>query len=142
MTSIQTGSTIEAKSIGPITAEQLRHYAQASGDFNPIHLDEAVAKKVGLPGIIAHGMLIAGYIAERARQFVESEPALQGYQLAIFQSRFKAMTLLGDEPHIGGTVKEMTAESLVLELQAKNQRGELTTLGTARYKKYNRGIPS
>lgn len=35
----------------------LRRYAEASGDHNPIHLDEAAARAVGLPGIIAHGML-------------------------------------------------------------------------------------
>ncbi len=35
----------------------LSNYAKASGDLNPIHLDEAFAKNVGLPNVIAHGML-------------------------------------------------------------------------------------
>lgn len=35
----------------------LSNYAKASGDLNPIHLDEAFAKSVGLPNVIAHGML-------------------------------------------------------------------------------------
>ncbi len=40
----------------PITRTDLVRYAEASGDHNPIHQDEAVATSVGLPGVIAHGM--------------------------------------------------------------------------------------
>ncbi len=40
-----------------VTRADLRRYAEASGDHNPIHHDEAVARSVGLPGVIAHGML-------------------------------------------------------------------------------------
>jgi acyl dehydratase len=129
------GSSIEFQEFGTISKEQLRAYAEASGDFNPIHLDEEVAKKVGLPGIIAHGMLIAGFMSERALRFVEKETSLTGYSLIQFQARFKAMTLLGDTPQVGGIVKEITGESLWLEIQAKNQRGEITTLGTAKFRK-------
>jgi acyl dehydratase len=39
-----------------VTRADLRAYAQASGDDNPIHQDEEVALAVGLPGVIAHGM--------------------------------------------------------------------------------------
>lgn len=39
-----------------ITRADLVRYAAASGDHNPIHQDEAVARAVGLPGVIAHGM--------------------------------------------------------------------------------------
>lgn len=46
--------------LGPIgyrvTREDLVSYAAASGDQNPIHQDEAIARAVGLPGVIAHGM--------------------------------------------------------------------------------------
>ncbi|TDE00919.1 MaoC/PaaZ C-terminal domain-containing protein [Jiangella asiatica] len=40
-----------------VTREHLVRYAGASGDFNPIHWNERVAKSVGLPGVLAHGML-------------------------------------------------------------------------------------
>jgi len=43
-----------------LTRDDLRAYAEASGDTNPIHLDEAVARSVGLPDVIAHGMLTMG----------------------------------------------------------------------------------
>ncbi len=41
----------------PLTRADLVAYAEASGDPNPIHQDESVARSVGLPGVIAHGML-------------------------------------------------------------------------------------
>ena len=51
---------IDHEAFGPtafeITRADLVRYAEASGDHNPIHQDEAVAKSVGLPGVIAHGM--------------------------------------------------------------------------------------
>ena len=49
----------------PLTRAALVAYAQASGDPNPIHQDEDVARSVGLPGVIAHGMLTLG-LAGRA----------------------------------------------------------------------------
>ncbi len=132
---LTVGSAIEFQSFGVITAEQLRQYADASGDFNPIHLDEAVAKKVGLPGIIAHGMFVSALIAERARTFIREHDELQDYSLCRYQSKFKAMTLLGDSVSIGGSVRESTEAEVVLDLQAKNQRGETTTQGVVRLKK-------
>lgn len=52
-----------------VTRADLRAYADASGDPNPIHLDEDVAKSVGLPDVIAHGMftmaLAARYVDEQ-----------------------------------------------------------------------------
>ncbi|WP_380170903.1 MaoC/PaaZ C-terminal domain-containing protein [Kineococcus sp. DHX-1] len=43
-----------------LSRDDLRAYAEASGDRNPIHLDEATARSVGLPDVIAHGMLTMG----------------------------------------------------------------------------------
>jgi acyl dehydratase len=47
-----------------IDRELLKHYADASGDQNPIHQDEAFAKSVGLPDVIAHGMLTMGLVGQ------------------------------------------------------------------------------
>ncbi|MEH6622759.1 MULTISPECIES: MaoC/PaaZ C-terminal domain-containing protein [Dietzia] len=54
----------------PISRDDLRCYAEASGDHNPIHLDDAAAQALGLPGVVAHGMLTSalaiGVVAEWA----------------------------------------------------------------------------
>ena len=47
-----------------IDRELLKRYANASGDQNPIHQDEAFAKSVGLPDVIAHGMLTMGLVGQ------------------------------------------------------------------------------
>lgn len=47
----------------PVTRAMLKRYAEASGDHNPIHLNESFAKSVGLPDTIAHGMLTMGLAA-------------------------------------------------------------------------------
>ena len=56
-----------------ITRDDLRRYAAASGDHNPIHLDPAAARAVGLPGVIAHGMLVMGLalrtVEDRAQEW-------------------------------------------------------------------------
>ena len=52
-----------------ITRADLIAYAEASGDHNPIHQDEAVARSVGLPGVIAHGM----YTLALAARYVDEE---------------------------------------------------------------------
>jgi acyl dehydratase len=53
-----------------VTRDDLTAYAEASGDHNPIHSDDEVARSVGLPGVIAHGMytmaLAARYVEEWA----------------------------------------------------------------------------
>ena len=47
-----------------INRELLKQYADASGDQNPIHQDEAFAKSVGLPDVIAHGMLTMALVGK------------------------------------------------------------------------------
>ena len=69
MSTFTTGQELAPKSFF-INRAQLVEYAQASGDHNPIHQDEAFAISVGLPNVIAHGMytmgLVGSYISELA----------------------------------------------------------------------------
>lgn len=53
------GDVIAERSVH-LTRESLVRYAGASGDFNPIHYRDDVAAAVGLPGVLAHGMLTMG----------------------------------------------------------------------------------
>src|SRR5438046_9369862 len=49
---------------GPIQQIQLTRYAGASGDFNPIHQDDAFARAAGMGGVFGHGMLSMGFVAQ------------------------------------------------------------------------------
>lgn len=64
--------------------EDLVAYAQASGDENPIHQDEDFARSVGLPDVIAHGMLTMGLVASLV-EFVAQE-----HEVTAFSTRFAA----------------------------------------------------
>jgi acyl dehydratase len=107
------------------TKEQIVEYAQASGDHNPIHIDDDFAHTVGLPGIIAHGMLQMGLMAT-----VAAEAAGGPEKLRRLYCRFAGMVVPGD-------VVTFTAEPLgpgKLDLRAINQRGEaVLTKSVAEY---------
>lgn len=55
-TSPAAGDVLPPRTL-PIRREDVRRYAEASGDHNPIHLDDDAARALGLPGVVAHGML-------------------------------------------------------------------------------------
>ncbi|SIS13294.1 MaoC/PaaZ C-terminal domain-containing protein [Microbacterium sp. RURRCA19A] len=59
MSTFTVGEVIAERSV-QLTRESLVRYAGASGDFNPIHYRDDVAAEVGLPGVLAHGMLTMG----------------------------------------------------------------------------------
>ncbi|PPF74608.1 MaoC/PaaZ C-terminal domain-containing protein [Pseudoclavibacter sp. Z016] len=58
-TSLEVGTVIAERTV-TLTRDTLVRYAGASGDFNPIHYRDDVAEAVGLPGVLAHGMLTMG----------------------------------------------------------------------------------
>jgi acyl dehydratase len=68
MRDVQIGTALPTRDF-TITRADLRAYAEASGDHNPIHQDEAFALSVGLPGIIAHGMVTMGLVARTLEEW-------------------------------------------------------------------------
>jgi len=63
------GGELEAR-VFRITRDDLAAYADASGDHNPIHQDDDVARSVGLPGVIAHGMFTLALAARYVEEWV------------------------------------------------------------------------
>ena len=107
------------------TAAQIAAYAEASRDHNPIHLDGDFARSVGLPGIIAHGMLQMGILAA-----IAAEAAGGAGRLRQLYCRFAGMVEPGD------TVTFVAEEAGPgkLALAAINQRGEpVLTKASAEY---------
>lgn len=97
------------------TREQIAAYAEASGDHNPIHLDDEFARSVGLPGVIAHGMLQMGVMA-----VVAAEAAGGPERLRRLYCRFAGMVEPGDTV----TFTAQPAGEGRLDLRAVNERGE------------------
>ena len=67
--------------VSRVTRADLVRYAGASGDFNVIHWNERVAREVGLPGVIAHGMLTAGIAARAVTAWAGDPGAVVDYQV-------------------------------------------------------------
>jgi acyl dehydratase len=63
-----------------LTRDTLVRYAGASGDFNPIHYRDDVAKSVGLPGVLAHGMLTMGFAVQPVVEWLGGRGWVSDYQ--------------------------------------------------------------
>ena len=97
------------------TREQITAYAEASGDRNPIHLDDEFARSVGLPGVIAHGMLQMGLLARVAGEAAGGDPR----RLKRLSCRFAGMVVPGDTVTFAGELEDGR-----VRLSATNQKGE------------------
>jgi acyl dehydratase len=111
-----------------VTVEQIRQYAEASGDRNPIHLDESFARSAGLPGVIAHGMLTMAFANQMVTDWLGDRSLLKR-----LQGRFAGMVVPGDDVTCTGTVasKDEATRRIVINLVVTNQRGE---------KVFNKGV--
>jgi acyl dehydratase len=89
-------------------------YAGASGDFNPIHIDEEFAKRVGLPGRILHGLWTMAQVA-RAHTDAAGGPE----RLKRLSVQFRGMGQMGEEIVVSGTVREVTDGVAIVDSQAE-----------------------
>jgi acyl dehydratase len=78
MTAIEVGYELPEKEFS-ITRETLIRYAGASGDFNVIHWNQRVATEVGLPDVIAHGMLTMGLAIQVVTEWINDPSRLLEY---------------------------------------------------------------
>jgi len=93
----------------PVSRETLVAYANASGDQNPIHQDEAFARSVGLPDVIAHGMWTMG-----ASATVVTDWAGDAGRVVEFGTRFIKPVVVpvgGNELVVQGVVKAVDVET-------------------------------
>ncbi len=89
-------------------------YAGASGDFNPIHIDEQYAREVGLPGRILHGLWT---MAQVARAHTEAAGGPQGLRRLSVQ--FRGMGVLGEPITVRGTVEELDSGIALVHSEAE-----------------------
>ena len=114
---------------GPITREDLKRYAAASGDPNPMHTDEEFARNAGYPGVFAHGMLSMGYLGE----FLVQAGGVGSIRR--FRARFAKLTWPGDVVTCRGRVTavrdEGAARLVDCDIWIENQEGERKLVGAA-----------
>lgn len=115
-----------------VTQDGIRRYAEASGDFNPIHIDEEFAASTPLGGTIAHGMLVLAYMSEMMSSAFGLDWDREGHMGV----RFKSPARPGDTLTVSGRVESAGEEdgivSLACSLSCHNQDGAVVVTGDAR----------
>lgn len=93
---LEVGQVV-AEASYPLTRDSLVRYAGASGDFNPIHYRDDVARNVGLPGVLAHGMLTMGAAVQPVVEWLGDPGLVRDYQV-----RFTRPVVV--DPDIGAVI--------------------------------------
>jgi len=122
--SLSQGDTVELK-VTPDPYVTYR-YAGASGDFNPIHIDEAFAQQVGLPGRILHGLWTMAQVA-RAHTDAAGGPE----KLKRLSVQFRGIGQLGQEIAVCGTVTEVSDGVATVESEAQQSGQRIIRNGRA-----------
>ncbi len=135
-TNPNTAAAANAVAVGDVVAERTVHltreslvrYAGASGDFNPIHYRDDVAERVGLPGVLAHGMLTMGLAVETVVPWLGDAGRIVDYGV-----RFTRPVVVdaesGADVVVAATVGQVDDEFLRIDLTVS--AGETTVLGKA-----------
>ncbi|SEM70410.1 acyl dehydratase [Cryobacterium sp. TMT1-3] len=119
VTELTVGSVVAEASFS-LTRDSLVRYAGASGDFNPIHYRDDVAQSVGLPGVLAHGMLTMGLAVQPVVDWA-GDPA----RVVDYQVRFTRPVFV--DAADGATVS-VVAKVGALDLEAGIARIDLTVM--------------
>jgi len=126
---VRLGDELPPLTKGPVDRVQLVRYAGASGDFNPVHVDEAYARSLGMPSVYAPGMLVMGMVGQLVSDWSK------GAQLRRFAVRFSKIVWPGDLVVAKGRVMERWGDNgryfAEVDVWAENQKGELLLRGSA-----------
>ena len=125
---VQVGDAIPKLVKSPVSHLQLVRYAGASSDFNPLHTDPKFGELIGTGGIIAHGMLIMGFVGQMLSDYFG--PTV----LRKFDVRFKGMTRIDDVITCTGTITEKhevdNEGRITGKVRAVDQNGDVKITGT------------
>lgn len=113
MSELKAGEQIPTVSVTPDKFLTNR-YAGASGDFNPIHIDEEFARAVGLPGRILHGLWTMAQVAR-----AETEAAGGPQHLKRLSVQFRGMGVPEQEVIVSGTVREVGSGRAIVDTVAE-----------------------
>ena len=112
MASYEPGTALPELKVTPDRFVTVR-YAGASGDFNPIHIDEEFAKQVGLPGKILHGLWTMAQVARAQTEAAGGPESLR--RLAV---QFRGMGVPEAEVEVTGEVRELRDGVAVIDTRA------------------------
>jgi len=116
----------------PITRERLVRYAGASGDFNPIHWNARVAGDVGLPDVIAHGMLTMAMACRVVTDWVGDPAAVIEYSVRFTRTVAVPDDGVGATLEVSAVVGELDPAAGTARIDLTVMAAGVTVLGKAR----------
>lgn len=114
----------------PLTRDSLVRYAGASGDFNPIHYRDDIATAVGLPGVLAHGMLTMGFAVQPVVDWAGDPARIVDYQVR-FTRPVPVDPTEGAVVTVVGKVGAIDTDARVARIDLTVTFNEQTVLGKA-----------
>ena len=126
---LEVGQEIGSRTF-KLTRDSLVRYAGASGDFNPIHYRDDFAQKVGLPGVLAHGMLTMGVAVQVAAEWVGDAGKVIDYGVR-FTKPVLVDAAAGAVLTVTGTIGEIDAETDQVRIDLTAIFNETAVLGKA-----------
>ncbi|KQR46408.1 acyl dehydratase [Frigoribacterium sp. Leaf164] len=136
MSALEVGLVVAEKSYA-VSRDSLVRYAGASGDFNPIHYRDDVAESVGLPGVLAHGMLTMGTAVQPVVEWLDGagdDAGVLGW-VSDYQVRFTRPVVVdpadGAEITVTATVGALDAEAGTARIDLRVSSAGQTVLGKA-----------
>ena len=100
-------------------------YAGASGDFNPIHVDDEFARSVGLPGRILHGLWMMAQVARAVTDAASATLPDEPEALRSLSVNFRGMGRIGEEILVSGTVDAVADGVATARLEATQANARL-----------------
>ena len=123
------GEKLPAVPLGPLGSAVIADYARASGDDNPVHLDAAAARAIGLPDQVVHGMLVMGRLSRLALGW-RADAVLEAFECRFTRPVPAGSALTGD-----GRVAKVDAlaegHRVILRLLARDADGAIAAMGEA-----------
>jgi acyl dehydratase len=120
MSDLKVGDELPELHVTP-DADLTKRYAAASGDPNPIHTDPDFAKKVGLPGVILHGLWTMAQVARANNAVADGDPRA----LKRLSVQFRGMGFPEQEIVVTSTVKEADGGHIVTETVAEQSGNQI-----------------
>jgi acyl dehydratase len=126
---VQVGEKAEAREYGPLTTRMFVRYAGASGDFNPMHYDDTLARSAGYPSVFSQGMHSAALLASFAVDWLGAENVRR------FAVRFREQVWPDDVLTCSGEITAVgqheSGRLVTAELTATRQTGGVAVSASA-----------
>jgi acyl dehydratase len=128
---VELGVEAPPREFGPLTRQMFVRYAGASGDLNPMHYDDELARSAGYPSVFGQGMLTASLLATFATDWLGADTIRR------FAVRFREQVWPDDVLTCSGAVSSIVPDGegdrVTVDLAATRQTGGVAVTGTAEF---------